>query len=1364
MSACYTILEFGSTFSEAFVLETTSMERRGKPAEQLFEEWVISLDTWQAGHTPPRPITPTELTLECTSSVGLIYSHIFRDPRIVDEENPSHIATHGESMQRGTSMREEGHHVVVAPCRWVREGRCRVGGKVLVHEVSRDAGVLQSGIEHGNVQVVGPVGDVNNLVILSAGYTAAQKGTFLSDVNDVVQLFKSPDAGYRNSVPFYRYFDVVNVFSVFQPSTQSGASKPVNNLVTDNNLECSYGSTQPRHLFCSIPKVLDLAETSPAKPKSLHVGHTIVVVLVNDAQYGGGGLFSSNAHIGCFYNGMDISDASQKTRYASLLFHELGHAWGDLFDEYDLSIDEPTEKILKNCASPLTQPIPWQAWIDKAALDTTIGVSAVPTAPCGYSNFLRPSTDCLMEGLNSLRMCPICSEAITKQMYATSFSLMWPICPLPDEIVHILAGGIVTLHVNRKLLAKGNFEIKWEVNGASVCPNQQCESYLDIAADTLPMGVTEVNVTITDNTNFVLARLPEMVQSRVYTIKKVPAINNSSRDLHEKKCYCQDESQFGCRGGPSFFESSPARESEPVYIAQCKDNGNCTIDYTTTALQVSDDQVADDQLDQYDKPILYALIGAGVAALLLWVKLCMRWRNKLKRKVNPIFEISFKKRYIVIRNIMMGTAVVTMLASLGTYSYAVYLYTQVDGAGKWLLIPGCVGALILYIVAFLGFKASYERSKCWLGVNGVVLLLCVGVCITIAYYARWFTDSVGDPDHKASRFLKDTWEDFVEDDSDKICTLQRLLECSGYDENCQRLFSTLQCPANCETTNAKYSISCRKTIEDKIEEYFPYFFTYSIVVGVMLLIGVCFNFILCYALRGMEKELKDRKQQKIQNNKNHSRASLSTKDPAGAVPGESGILLMSLNKTERQELAKQFNKFDRTGKGWVTEPEFKKFMKKAMQVEPTDDETRQLFRAAGATEPGQSIYFRDVLLALKPADEPDSDTDTQDPHSREAFLRSARRDDIRGYLNSVYKGDTLPENYKDGDDLPASERHSRYKLREMYTAGVRYGADPANTRTHEVDITGPVGLSYDYREGVGVVILGVSGASERADMQEGDIVKAINGEPIHTHEDLAAAVLNAKSNGLKTATFVTRQPFPEVLQEAPSASAPPAPRPKWVGEAAKLTTSFMSSSIGVKGDGLQKIGTNKNRENGAEQVNPKPPQFANPQFGGINGDFNPLRGDGAESPYGRHDQGGFSPSPSPYGRHDQSGLAPPPVNPHQGGVSQSLYGRHEQTHTPAVQPTQSLSPWGNVGSGVVGGGGGVVGGGWGEPDRLPTSHTPDPSPYGRQPTASPYLQSTVHPQPATPSFAVGRGTPYIDQSTYSPGFYSSAHDGYRTIT
>eukprot|EP01064_Diplonema_japonicum_P000179 TRINITY_DN10123_c0_g2_i2.p1 TRINITY_DN10123_c0_g2~~TRINITY_DN10123_c0_g2_i2.p1 ORF type:complete len:1138 (+),score=207.10 TRINITY_DN10123_c0_g2_i2:461-3874(+) len=1004
-----------------------------------------------------------------------------------------------------------------------------------------------------------------HLVLLPSGYTTAEKAKFATDVDHVTQLFKFPPiTGFKASVPFYRYFDVVNVFSVWQPSPESGASKPADGITKSDNLGCGYGKTNPRYLFCDTQKVLNLAETSPAKPRTLNKRNTVIAVLVNDNQYGGGGLYSPSAKIGCFYNGFDFNDATQKQKFASLLFHELGHAWGDLFDEYDMQITEPSIVALKNCVSPQSTTIPWQGWIDKSTTDTSLNMLANPVTPCGYSNYKKPSTNCLMGKLTDGRMCPVCREAVTLEMYASTMSLMWPSCPLPDEIVHLATGQSIVLHLNAKLLSKGNFGVSWAKGSTAYCTQATCGASIEITAGSLGIGDNIITATVTDLTDWVLQdrRVPAMTQTRDFTIKVVPAINNSTGSLSRWKCYCTDESLPECRGGVSFFQAPVTPDTG--YVAECKPGGNCTLNFSTTSHESTGADAATDSLEKYESYVLYLGIGAGVSALMLWCKAWTRWRHKMNGKVRPIFKVNFKKKYVVIRNIMMGTAVVIMIMSMATLGVALYLYTQFDGLGKWLLVPGGITALVLYIIAFLGFWAAWYRSKYLLGVNGVVLILCLGATITIAYFSKWFSDSVGDDSHSASTFLKDLWEDIVTDYPSRACAIEKMLSCSGYEENCQRLTSTLHCPDNCEATNAKYSDACKISIQEKIEEYFPRVFSYSIVVGVCLLIGIVFNFMLCYALRGMEKELKEKGDEKVRKQSiaagNDSAAKMSNVNKPSApgydasreVQGNRSVsMLKGLDREEKIKLAKEFQRYDKTNSGTMDKKHFKKFMNSAFGYTPSDHETDQIFLAAGGKE---YIQFNEVIAALG-----------GNQAEYQGLLHEEREQQIRKNFDALEKGDIPepPSQYSDSPHLPDNERHRRWELRDHFNKGLEYGSRSGNQIIHEVSLTkGAVGLDYDTNQDLGVYAVAVEGPCKEAGIRSGDIITTVDGVPVTSAADMQRGFNQAKGKGLKTVTVVTKQIHANDSPMKSSATLKGSP-PEWGSEAHKVAQSFLFGAFGL---------------------------------------------------------------------------------------------------------------------------------------------------------------------------------------------------------
>ncbi|KAJ9469437.1 hypothetical protein DIPPA_32010 [Diplonema papillatum] len=1019
-------------------------------------------------------------------------------------------------------------------------------------------------IEHFNVQVVGPVDEVNNLVFLSGGYLESDRDTFIADVDNAVGLFKFPPAtAMRTSVPFYRYFDTVNVFSVWQPSEERGASHPPDTVVKDN-LKCEFGRTNANLLFCDRDLTLALAETSPAKPRSGGRLNTVVIVLVNDPQRGGGGVFSTKIKLGCFNNGYDVSDAKEKFNFANLLFHELGHAWGNLFDEYDMNIVEPNVVDLANCAHPsLAGNLPWQPWVEKAKSDPSLLISADPAAGCGYSNYLRPSTDCLMWKSSSERLCPVCREAVTKQLYATRFSLLWPICPLPDEIVQVRPLSKLALHANAKLIAKGGFTVTWLLNGNPLCAPATCKATMEIPSSQLAMGRNTVVLTVSDEIGWVLDTTPAMSQSRTFLIDQVVAHNNASGALRQRKCYCDGDADTSiCRGGPDFFDA-PSADVEEFYFAECAAGGDCTIDFTTTSYQPSDFEP--EHLEKYDGAVLIIGIAAAVFLLGLWFTAFTKWRRNMNAQVRPIFKLGFKKVFIIIRTVMTVAAVVFMVTALVTFSIAMYLYTDVDGLGKYLLLPGAVSAFVLYLIAFLGFWAAIYRSTCLLGLNGGVLLVCLGITVTIAYFAKWFANNVGDPDSEASAFLKDLWEDGVKDSPELVCSIQKVLQCSGYEENCQRLTSTLHCPDRCDETNTKYSEACKSSIKAKIEFYGPRVFTFSVVVAVLLLIGIVFDFILCYAVVEMQKELKNLKNTRLRRNPSicarpadydkrrkslrrswkrasfdgRKRSSVAEFSVLDGIPmmgntvkgldadsdseysdhlNETIIVLNELSTDERERLGREFDRTN-NGTGTMNKKQFKNFMQNALGHNPTDAETADLFRAGNSGFNSNTIRFREVLNAAGDG--------TLKGDNTEHLLRQDREMTIRENIDALQRGlppPNVPPEYTDNEELSSSDRQRIQDLRDVYVRGMQHQLAPTTQTVKVLSLLRPEGLGIQYATGVAgeVYVTGCTGAALDAAVPVGHALSLVDGRPIHSATDLAAAVGQAKRKGLREVTVVTK--------------------------------------------------------------------------------------------------------------------------------------------------------------------------------------------------------------------------------------------------
>ncbi|MDH3459014.1 MAG: IgA Peptidase M64, partial [Gemmatimonadota bacterium] len=148
-----------------------------------------------------------------------------------------------------------------------------------------------------------------DLVLLGEGYTAAELPTFHDDARRLVdRLF-----AYE---PFKSRRSDFNVRAIDLPGAESGVSRPHGGKYRRNPVSTQYG------IFDSERYVLTLNNRALRDVVSA-VPYEFVVILVNEKQYGGGGIYNSH------------STAAVGSAFADYLFvHEFGHHFAGLGDEY----------------------------------------------------------------------------------------------------------------------------------------------------------------------------------------------------------------------------------------------------------------------------------------------------------------------------------------------------------------------------------------------------------------------------------------------------------------------------------------------------------------------------------------------------------------------------------------------------------------------------------------------------------------------------------------------------------------------------------------------------------------------------------------------------------------------------------------------------------------------------------------------------------------------------------------------------------------------------------------------------------------------------------------------------------------------
>ncbi len=148
-----------------------------------------------------------------------------------------------------------------------------------------------------------------DLVLLSEGYTEAEMDKFHSDVARLVDRLFSTE-------PFMTRKSSFNVWAIDLPSDQSGVNRPHVGQFRRTPISAEY------NIFGSERYLLTF-DNRRLRDVLSAVPYEFVEILVNEAQYGGGGIYNAQA------------TTAVDTDFADYIFvHEFGHHFAGLADEY----------------------------------------------------------------------------------------------------------------------------------------------------------------------------------------------------------------------------------------------------------------------------------------------------------------------------------------------------------------------------------------------------------------------------------------------------------------------------------------------------------------------------------------------------------------------------------------------------------------------------------------------------------------------------------------------------------------------------------------------------------------------------------------------------------------------------------------------------------------------------------------------------------------------------------------------------------------------------------------------------------------------------------------------------------------------
>ena len=295
----------------------------------------------------------------------------------------------------------------------------------------------------------GPPSERVDLLVIGEGYTAAELPKFHADATRLVTALFEEE-------PFRSRKDDFNVWGLDLPSAESGVSRPRAGQFRRTPLSAEYNIfDSERYLLTYDNRALrDAASAAP---------YEFLEILVNEAQYGGGGIFNFQA------------TAAADTGFAEYVFvHEFGHHFAGLADEYYTSdvayetgatyhsepwepnvtaLHDPAQVKWGDLVEPDTPlPTPWdkarfeaesvaaqgerralrddgtpetvmdQLFTEQMERETALlggmehagQVGAFEGASYESTGLFRPEADCIMFTRNPVGFCRVCRRAIER--------------------------------------------------------------------------------------------------------------------------------------------------------------------------------------------------------------------------------------------------------------------------------------------------------------------------------------------------------------------------------------------------------------------------------------------------------------------------------------------------------------------------------------------------------------------------------------------------------------------------------------------------------------------------------------------------------------------------------------------------------------------------------------------------------------------------------------------------------------------------------------------------------------------------------------------------------------------------------------
>ena len=341
-------------------------------------------------------------------------------------------AAYADDAQRGTVVAVRIPAPVV-PMRLAVDGRTPDGRFAELHAQALPRVARPAAPPAGEVvvQQLGDRGDPRrtlDVALVSEGYVAADAATFQRHAAAIADVLWS-------TPPFSTHRPRPNVWTVFAPSAGSGITDATRELRAATRFDTRFG-------ILGIDRYLLPMATADVRSVAASAPYDTIIVVCNDEQYGGGGIFG---HLAA------VAGGAAKIEY--LVRHEFAHSFGGLGDEYynapvtyeelparpweanvACSVDDARRKWGALLAPDLPLPTPWskdeyEALTNHVPPDQTAAVrervralleAEVHRGRVGMfegamyraTGYYRPEVDCLMFSNTASGYCRVCRAAL----------------------------------------------------------------------------------------------------------------------------------------------------------------------------------------------------------------------------------------------------------------------------------------------------------------------------------------------------------------------------------------------------------------------------------------------------------------------------------------------------------------------------------------------------------------------------------------------------------------------------------------------------------------------------------------------------------------------------------------------------------------------------------------------------------------------------------------------------------------------------------------------------------------------------------------------------------------------------------------